>query len=152
MCTMCTMSELKKRGQNAQPGNTVKKERLLEYIRNGACHNARMAAVSKQAAGDDLVHTMLYEDFVKNRSEEVIKLFRYLGLPTDITLGSSSFTKRSAANVTTMLLNADAVIGWLQSWGRKDLPLLDMLRDTRYQTFPYNASTVCIHLRTIDSM
>merc|ERR1712039_109021 len=122
---------------------TVQKRSLLKYVRNCVCENAKIAEVSKEVAGDDQVHTMLYEDFARNRSEELAQLFRYFRLRTKIKMRSSKIVKRSATNVTTMLLNADEVVELLKSWELQSLPLLEMLRDTTYRTFVYNASAAC---------
>merc|ERR1712039_816538 len=96
-----------------------------------------------EVAGDDQVHTMLYEDFARNRSEELVQLFRYFRLRTKVKMRPSKIVKRSAANVTTMLLNAADVVELLQSWELQDLPLLEMLLDTTYRTFVYNSSAAC---------
>jgi len=126
--------------------HTIDKTKFLMKLTKCACDNSGIAEVAKAAAGPDPVHAMLYEDFVVNATHELIELFRYLGLGTQIKVPTSSFIKRSATNVTTMLLNADKVIGWLQTWERADLPLVKMLRDTAYHGFAYDASTSCAHL------
>ena len=72
------------------------------FRRRGAVHRALMGYLTLRIGCDRLlhrgihVHEILYEDLIRNPTEEMMKICRFLGLPFDCNMGSLHGADRSA--------------------------------------------------------
>lgn len=128
---------------------------MLAY---GACDNAIYPAIARKLA-PRRVHSMTYEAFVRDGVREMQALRQFLDVPfLSDELGNSTPTtshyKRSSRNATEHIENAGEVVQALATSTRLAFAsqpslLLDMLQDTTYRVFEYDAPAVCAHCRKI---
>ena len=115
----------------------VGRAELLRELWISACERAHILALGDALAQPGRAEGLSYEDFVRDGDAVLRGLFRFLDLPTDDIAARrhSAILKRSAENVSSMLANAEDVVGWLRGWSGAGAPLVDMLLDVSGSRF-----------------
>jgi hypothetical protein len=115
----------------------VGRAELLRELWISACERAHILALGEALATPGRAEGLSYEDFVRDGDAVLRGLFRFLDLPTDDIAARrhSAILKRSAENVSSMLANAEDVVGWLRGWSGAGAPLVDMLLDVSGSRF-----------------
>lgn len=150
-CHMYVTTNLAKAEECRNTKYTMSKMKFLSAMEESACSNHDVRAMVSSLAQDRALH-LVYEDFVRDNDEVLVRLLNFLEVPVDVIQARhyGHYLKISNNNVSLMLENAAEVSAWLSSWEAPGVPLTAMYRDTSFATFSLaepETHRMCQHMR-----